>query len=143
LNGRGRSDGLVHFTVQAGMKLQIIIAILVLSSAAAGQLPQQADGTYARNGKMIGLTNLSPLSDCSVKSFRGKVRSVDVSETSAKFKMRSGKENMEFALDLSRLSAVDRDHVFKDLIKKGYFLRVNGYTCDSGPPKTISIERSY
>ena len=119
------------------MKLLLCI-ILLLSTTALGQA---ADANYSRGGKLIGLSNLLPLSDCSVKSYKGKVRDIKIEGDSVRFELKAKTGGGPVQLDMARVADTERGIIFKNLIRKNYPVIVNGYACDAGPVKAISIER--
>jgi hypothetical protein len=58
------------------MRFLAFSLLFVFSLTAFGQKKDTAVGTYAENGKLISITNLTGLSDCSPASVSGKVGKV-------------------------------------------------------------------
>lgn len=126
------------------MKFLLSVAFLFVALPVFGQVSGSATSTYARNGKLIGLTNLSGLNDCSVKNAAGRVKKVKVNGNVAKFRLRSKEETQNIEVNLAALSESDRASMFKDLVRSGYPIRVGGYTCsDDADITAFSIDRIY
>jgi hypothetical protein len=125
-------------------KGSLAIALLITASAFAQQT-QFARGIYARNGVLIGLTDLAPLKDCSVQVADGKARDVDVVGNDVSFEIKSGEERKAFKFSLTSLDPSERKIFRRDFLKKGLRLRATGYACDgnAGPLETIRIDRVY
>ena len=118
--------------------------IVVLSFSAFAQTADLAKGTYARNGVLIGLTNLTPLSDCSIKGMKGKVKSVKFDGDTVTFDLKEKKERQSFQFSLAKIGAPERKSLRRGFMKKGIPLRVSGYACnEDGPVQAISIDRVY
>ncbi len=118
---------------------------LILSLSAFGQKADVAIGTYAENGKLISVTNLSALSDCTARSAEGKVSSVRVEGDRARVRLRNKKvDTADVNIPLERLARDEREAIFHDLVKKQIILRVAGYSCepDAGI-LAFSIDRVY
>jgi hypothetical protein len=127
-----------------GMKLGWIFAAIVCAPVLA--LGQSAHATYAKNGVLIGLSDLAPLRSCAVRSLEGKVKTVKHSKTMVKFDLKSDDdERMTFQFPLSRLAAAEQVGYRKDFLHKGLRLRASGYACrsDDDALETISVERVY
>lgn len=109
--------------------LPLILALLTVS--AFTQTPDLAAGTYAESGRLISLTNLSGLSECSSANIIGKISKVKLRGglVSFRVKARGEKKTVEFRLD--RLSSRERAVVFFDLVKGAVTVRVSGYSCGS------------
>ena len=126
------------------MKLLICLILLVFTVSAHGQKADLAIPTYTKNDKLIRLTNLSGLSDCSTRTIMGKVTGVDVNGEIAQVSLREKKESNKFEVPLDRLSADIRGVIFKQLLKKKIRLRVAGYSCSvESPIAAFSIDRIY
>ncbi|MGH9946197.1 MAG: hypothetical protein ACRD6X_03265 [Pyrinomonadaceae bacterium] len=124
------------------MKIIFPILLLSFSFSCFGQNSSLAVGTYTKNGKLIGLANLSGLSDCSAQNEKGKVKDVEILTEIVRFSLKEKKESNYIEFRLERLSESDRKIVFNDLIKKNYSLRVAGYTCEGADAiSAFSIER--
>lgn len=120
------------------------LLLILLSFSAFGQTSQPATPTYAENGQLIGLTNLSGLEECSSANLLGKLKEIKTEEPFAVFELKSKKERQSVRVDLERLSARDRSTFFQHLMKKGRPLRVSGYRCGNDDfIRAISIDRSY
>jgi len=118
--------------------------LLFLTVSTFGQTSDQATATYAKNGKLIGLTNLSGLGECGIKNLQGKVKSVKTAGGTTRFDLRIKKERETVGFNLDRISSTDRERLFRDLVKKGSLLRISGYMCTSdGVIEAISIDRFY
>ncbi len=118
--------------------------LLILTVLAVGQTADKAVSTYATNGVMISLTNLSPLSDCESQNIMGQLKKVKVRENLAylRLKVNGEMENVEFPLE--RLSPADRSIVFKHMVRTGLILRISGYSCTQEAAITaFSIDRIY
>src|SRR5580765_8496154 len=113
------------------MKILLPFILILSAIAAFGQSSEAASATRASNGQVISLTNILGLSDCPTRSLVGKVNGVKVDGSVARFGLRSNKESRDVEVHLDRVGAEDRAVLFKDLIKKGYILRVAGYACGS------------
>jgi len=119
--------------------------ILILSTISAfGQAAQVASTTRASNGQVISLTNILGLSDCPTRILVGKVKDVKVDGSVARFGLNSKKETKDVEVRLDRVGAEDRAVLFKDLIKKGFILRVAGYACGSSDKiSAFTVDRVY
>lgn len=126
------------------MNRLIPFVLILFSCSAFGQIPQLATATYAENGELIGLTNLSGLEDCGSANLLGKVKNIKADEPLATFELRSKKERQSIQVNLDRLSARDRTTFLRDLLRKGRLLRISGYRCGADEfIRAISIDRSY
>ena len=124
-------------------KLLLILLILVACSA-FGQAPPLATATYAENGQLIGLANLSGLEDCGAANLVGKVKNIKTDEPFAAFELRTKSGSQSIQVNLERLSARNRTTFFQHLLRKGRVLRVSGYRCGTDEfIRAISIDRSY
>ncbi|MEO8649935.1 MAG: hypothetical protein ABI539_12280, partial [Acidobacteriota bacterium] len=84
------------------------------------------------NGKLIGITNLAGLSDCEPRSVSGKIKDIDVSDRSARIRVKENKTTVEVEIPLQRIAPDDRKVLFHHLITKKVTLRVAGYMCATG-----------
>ncbi len=109
-----------------------------------GQKADVAVATYAENGKLISVSNLSALSDCVARSAEGKVKSVKVEGDMARARLQNRKSDADVTIPLERLTNDDRDFVFRDLVKKKIILRVAGYSCEGDTAiVAFSVDRVY
>ena len=127
------------------MRLLIwVILVAGLYVSVPGQKADQATATYSKNGRIIGVTNLSGLSDCSSKSSIGTVSKVTVDGDTARVHLRDKKMNTEVDVPLIRVAADDRKVIFRNFLSKKIRLRVAGYACT---PETsimaFSVDRIY
>ena len=112
------------------MKKLLPLILLFLTISALGQTAELATATYASNGKLLSLTNLSSLSDCESMNVTGPVKKIKVKENVVTFRLgKRGSPNIEVNLD--RLAADERKVVLRDMIRARYTLRVAGYSCKS------------
>ena len=125
--------------------MKLFFALLfVFGISAFGQTTDLAKGTYARNGVLIGLTNLVPLKDCRIEAMEGKVKSVKYEEQRVVFELRQKKQQQSFQFDLAKIGPTERQNLRRGFMKKGIPLSVKGYACtEEGPAEAISIDRSY
>jgi hypothetical protein len=126
------------------MKMGWLIALfLCVPVFAFGQRSAQA--TYSQNGVLIGLADLAPLRDCSVRSTEGKVRSVKQKGGIVLFQLGTKHDQMAFQFSLARLASSEQFIYHKDFLHKGLRLRASGYACSGtdGPFETITVERVY
>lgn len=122
----------------------LFLCILVFSAYMNVFGQERAVGTYSINGKLIGITNLSGLSDCEPRSVSGKVKDIDVSDSSARIRVKENKVNVEVAIPLQRVAPDDRKVLFHHLITKKVTLRIAGYMCSTGDViRAFSIDRVY
>jgi hypothetical protein len=127
------------------MKILLLPALITLSLTVLGQKTELARGTYAENGKLISVTNLSALSDCAVQNGEGRVKSIKVEGSRAFVRLedKEKKIGFDFEIPLERLDRDERDAIFRDLVKKKYPLRIAGYSCDSKTAIAFSVDRVY
>ena len=127
------------------MKFLMLPILIACGVTAFGQATERARGTYAENGKLISLTNLSALSDCTLQNGVGKVKSVKVEDGRAIVRLedKKKKEGFDFEIPLERLERDEREAIFRDLVKKKYPLRIAGYSCDSKTAVAFSVDRVY
>ena len=103
-----------------------------------------AKGTYARNGILISLTNLAPLSACSIIGMKGIVKSVKFEDNTVVFELKEKKKRESFQFSLDNLGEIEKKNLRKGFMRKGIPLRVSGYACiEDDPVQAISIDRSY
>ena len=60
------------------MKSLVLSIFLILCFCVASGAQETAGGSYAGNGTIIGMTNLSALSDCAAASVTGKIKKIKV-----------------------------------------------------------------
>lgn len=94
---------------------------------------------------MIGITNLTGLSECGAASVTGKIKKVKVGTDLALFDVDADElEEQRVRVPLDRLKSDERSIIFKQLVKKGYVVRVTGYRCSADCAITaFSIDRIY
>ena len=119
-----------------------LFLILALCSVSRSQ---EAAGSYAGNGTMIGMTNLTELSDCAAASVTGKIKKVKVGSDLAVLEIDANElEEQRVRVPLGRLKSDEKPIFLKQLIKKGYTVRVAGYRCSADCAITaFSIDRIY
>ena len=128
------------------MKTAAALVLALCFSAIARQTPELAHGTYARNGILIGLTDLAPLRDCRVEAMEGKARSIEIDKTAVTFDLKSDERRLTFRFPLARLDAQSRRSLRRNFLQKGLTLRATAYACSSAedrPLETITLARSY
>lgn len=123
--------------------LPLIILFLCVSGFA--QTAERAVVTYSVNYKLIGLSNLLGLSDCSVKSLTGRVRKLEKKADTATVSLKIDKKTTsEVIIPLGRVPEEHRDDVFDHLITKNNTIRVSGYACtEDAPFSAFSVDRVY
>jgi hypothetical protein len=125
------------------MKISCVLVVLLTISGAA-QSGDLAKASYAKNGVLIGLTNLAPLQDCRIDGMDGKVSSVEYRADMVIFELKEKKQKQSFQFQLSKLPNIDRRTLRRGFMKKGIPIKASGYACsEDGPLKAISIDRSY
>jgi len=126
------------------MKKFLSLIFVLLTASAFGQTSDFAAGTYAENGKLISLTNITGLSDCPIKNVAGKVKKIKVRGNLATFRLGTRSEKINIEVNLDRLSVADKRVVFSDMIRSRYPLRVAGYSCNpDGIISAFSLDRVY
>ena len=126
------------------MKILLPLILILAAISAFGQGSQVASTTRASNGQVISLTNMLGLSDCPTRILVGKVKDVAVNGNVARVGLRSNKEPVNVEVLLDRVVADDRAVLFKDLIKKGFILRIAGYACGSSDKiSAFTVDRVY
>jgi hypothetical protein len=124
----------------------LLLVILVAGSfcLVSGQKADQAVATYTKTGRIIGVTNLSGLSDCPSKSSFGTVSRVTVDGDVARVNLRDKKVDTEVHIPLGRVATDDRKAIFRNFLSKKIKLRVAGYTCTPEASMTaFSVDRIY
>jgi hypothetical protein len=120
------------------------LLLTLLSASAPAQKSDLAIATYSKNGRIIGVTNLSGLSDCPAKSALGKVSSVKLDGDLARVSLREAKVDADVEIPLNRLSADDRAVIFRNFVSKKVKLRVAGYACTHDAAiVAFSVDRIY
>jgi len=120
--------------------------MLLMSGAALAQDGAAARATYAGKGVLIGLADLTPLQDCTIKSMQGKVKKVKAQGGLVRFDLDSKKQRMTFRFAMNRLGSAEQMNFRKDFLHEGLVLRASGYACSPGkfdPLEAISIDRVY
>jgi hypothetical protein len=127
------------------MKSGLTLLVLILCGVVFAQKKSTARATYAKNGALIGLAELAPLKDCSVRAMEGKAKNVKVEGGTVLFDLESKNQGMTFQFPLNRLASAEQRNFQNDFLHKGIRLRANGYACGkrSGPVEAISIDRVY
>ncbi len=126
------------------MRFLALSLLFVFSLTAFGQKKDTAVGTYAENGKLISITNLTGLSDCSPASVSGKVGKVKIDGGVARVSIKYAKSSESVEIPLDRLASDERSVIFKQLLRKSLMIRVAGYRCEpDGAFKAFSIDRVY
>ena len=128
------------------MKWGWLVLLLMLSSAPLlAQDARSARATYARNGTLIGLMDLAPLRDCSVRSIEGKVSAVKRDGDTVRFSLKSKNDKLTFQFPVNMLAPAEQNSYRKDFLHKGLKLRASGYACKSegADIETITVERAY
>jgi hypothetical protein len=124
----------------------LLLVILVTGSfcLVSGQKADQAVATYSKNGRIIGVTNLSGLSDCASKSSFGTVSKVEIDGDVARVNLRDKKVDTEVNIPLGRVAPDDRKLIFRNFLSKKIKLRVAGYACKAeGSMTAFSVDRIY
>ena len=127
------------------MKKLLPLLLLVFSvSVFAQKSPDPAIGSYAENGRLISLTNLTGLSDCPAMSVTGKVTKLKVRKGVATIRVKADGEKRTIQVPLERLTASDRLIIFHELVTSKTKLRIAGYSCGTdGIMTAFSIDRVY
>lgn len=127
------------------MKAAAIVLALLFCGSVFAQTQRSAQATYSSNGVLIGLSDLTPLRDCRVRSIEGKVKTVKENGGVVSFDLASKNDRLTFQFPLSRLASAEQASFHKDFLHKGLRLRASGYACrgENGPLDAISIERVY
>jgi hypothetical protein len=121
-----------------------ILLVAVLCVLVPGQKADQAVATYSKNGRIVGVTNLSGLSDCPSKSSFGTVSKVKVDGDIARVNLRDKKVDTEVDIPLDRVSSDDRKAIFRSFLSKKVKLRIAGYACTpEATIKAFSVDRIY
>ena len=129
------------------MKTASFLILALCLTAFARQTTQFAHGTYARNGILIGLSDLAPLRDCQVQSMEGKARSIEIDKTAVTFDLKDGDQRMTFRFPLSKLDTPERRSLRRNFLQKSVPLRATAYACPGAPAdqplETITLARVY
>lgn len=126
------------------MKKLLPIVFLLVTMSAFGQSSDQAVVTYSVNYKLIGLSNLTGLSDCSLMTLVGRVRKIDKKGDSASVTIKVDKKTSDVIVPLARVPEQHRDDVFDHLITKNNTIRLSGYACtENAPFSAFSVDRVY
>lgn len=126
------------------MKKLLPLILILFSVSAFPQTSDLAVGAYSVNGKLISLTNILGLSDCPTRNVAGKAKNIEVNGHLATFRLGKKRENINIEVDLDRISAADRNTMFRHLVTKSNPLRVAGYSCNQdGIISAFSIDRVY
>ena len=117
---------------------------MFLTVSTFGQKSELAVGTYAANGVLISLTNLSGLSDCESRNVQGILKKVKIRKDLAYLRLKVDKEKVNVEFPLEKLSPADRSIVFYQMVRTGLIVRIGGYACTPKDPITaFSIDRIY
>jgi len=126
------------------MRLCLFLLTVCVAVSVTAQTDDHATVTYAKNGRLVGVSDLIGLSDCASRSLAGRVSDVDLKGDTAHVKLKENKTSFELEVPLTRLKADDRTAILKDLLRKKVELRVAGYACSAdGPISAFSIDRIY
>ena len=120
--------------------------MLFIGGAVSAQDAASARATYAGKGVLIGLADLTPLRDCTIKSMQGKVKKVKAEGGLVRFDLYEKKQRMTFRFAINRLGSAEQMNFRKDFLHEGLVLRASGYACSPGqfdPLEAISIDRVY
>lgn len=124
------------------MRYFVLIAVFLFTTSVFGQALAKA--TYASNGKMIGIADLTGLQDCRIENGTGKVSKAKISDSSASITLKTETGKAEFTVPLGTVKPDDKAVLFKHLITKGNTLRVGAYRCSDGSPASVfSVDRVY
>jgi hypothetical protein len=124
----------------------VVAVVLLMGGAVSAQDAAAARATYAGKGVLIGLADLTPLQDCTIKSMQGKVKKVKAQGGLVRFDLDSKKQRMTFRFAINRLGSAEQMNFRKDFLHEGLVLRASGYACTPGkfdPLEAISIDRVY
>jgi hypothetical protein len=122
----------------------LVILVAGLSCLVSGQKADQAVATYSKNGRIVGVTNLSGLSDCPSRSSFGTVSKVQVDGDIARVNLRDKKVDTEVDIPLGRVASDDRKVIFRNFLSKKVKLRVAGYACKPEDSMiAFSVDRIY
>jgi len=126
-------------------RVWVVLIFLISAGAIARAQEATAHATYSSNDKLIGLTGLSPLQSCTIRSMQGKVKDVKVRGDVVRFDLDSKTERMTFRFPINRLASAEQYKFRKDFLHKGLLLRASGYACsgEDEPLEAISIDRVY
>jgi hypothetical protein len=123
---------------------KLLAGVFIFTVSAFAQTSDLARATYAKNGVLIGLTNLVPLQNCRIEAMSGKVSSVEYRGDTVLFEIKKKKEKQTFQFSFSKLPNVDRRTLRRGFLKKGIPMKASGYVCkEEEPIQAISIDRSY
>lgn len=127
------------------MKLLLPFTVIFLAMTGFAQTTERAVVTYSVNYKLIGLSNLMGLSDCSLKTLVGTVRKLEKKGDTAAVSLKIDKKtSSEVIVPLGRIPEEHRDDVFDHLITKKNTIRISGYACtESAPFSAFSVDRVY
>jgi hypothetical protein len=124
----------------------VVLTMILMAGAGSAQDAASARATYAGKNVLIGLADLTPLQDCTIKSMQGKVKKVKAQGGMVRFDLYEKKHRMTFRFALSRLGSAEQMNFRKDFLHEGLVLRASGYACTPGqfdPLDAISIDRVY
>jgi hypothetical protein len=124
----------------------VVLVMLFIGGAVSAQDAASARATYAGKGVLIGLADLTPLRDCTIKSMQGKVKKVKSEGGLVRFDLYEKKQRMTFRFAINRLGSAEQMNFRKDFLHEGLVLRASGYACSPGqfdPLEAISIDRVY
>jgi hypothetical protein len=131
------------------MKTLFPLILILFSASTFAQTTDFATATRAKNGKLVSLTNILGLSDCSTKDFAGEVRNIQKDSNIVYFELWEPKETdntfeiikqkirgrkpikdkIRVEVSLTRIAPADRQRLYSDMIRKSFTLRVAGYVC--------------
>ena len=127
------------------MKSGLIVLVLLLCGHVMAQDVRSARATYAVNGVLIGLADLSPLMNCKVIALEGKVKKVKNKGGIVSFTLKEHDDKLTFQFPLNILGSSEQYTFQKHFLHNGLRLRANGYACkgEEFPLDAISVERVY
>ena len=121
----------------------LCLAIAFFVSPVFSQTTGYATPTYSKGGKLIALTDIQGLSDCSTKTVSGRVKKSQREKGSSIVRFRLGPRGGPIVeLDTNRLGETERRVVFLQMVRARYYLRVAAYACTpDGPLSPFSMYR--
>lgn len=126
------------------MKTTAIFVMLVAYISVLPQVKDPAVATYASNNRLISITNLTGLSECSGANISGKIGKVKRENAIANVSVKSEDSNALVVIPLDRVKPEELSTLFKDLVRKQVRVRIAGYRCKPEDAITaFSVDRIY
>src|SRR4051812_38357118 len=134
------------------MKNFLLLAVFALVSCSYAQSGNYATPTRAVNGKLISITNIIGISNCSAADFSGKVKKIKKEPDALHFQLwskvkngkKSSKETRKVDIRMDRIAPDDREALYRELVRNGFVLHVAGYVCSSsGLISAFTVDRVY